>query len=59
MGLSLVVDISAAIQGQSGQQFKTTSSGVTSKVIDNQMNEGAAVVRTAVYWKLQRILKNV
>ena len=35
--LSLVVDIKAEIQGQSGQQFKTTSSEVTSKVMDNQM----------------------
>ena len=37
MGLSHVVDITAEIQGQSGQQFKTTSSEVMSEVMDNQM----------------------
>lgn len=57
MALSLVVDITAVIQGQSGQQFKTASSEVMRKG-DGQSNDNSvALVPTAIYWKLQRILK--
>lgn len=57
MALSLVVDITAVIQGQSGQQFRTASSEVMCKG-DGQSNDNSvALVPTGIYWKLQRILK--